>query len=385
MRKAEESTYKETELLSLLEAFKQLNSNIEINEVFQDIILQMVNLVDAEAGTLWVVNDEEQMIEACAVYGSNSSNIINIKLKLNEGIVGKVISTSEPHLIENVMEDASWATRVDQQSGFTTKSMMTVPLIAKEKVIGALQLLNKKNNLLFTRDDLKLSVLLANQAALALHNSQIYDELARINLNVIRTLAKVLDARDPYTSGHSERVAKYSRWIAENMGMDAKTIEELYKAALLHDIGKIGIPDEILRKTSRLTNEEYIVIKTHPIIGAEILSEINSKGKITSLIETAKFHHERLDGSGYPNRLIGDEIPLFAKIVGVADTFDAMTTDRPYHKGLSFEEGIIELERCKDTLFDDHIVHSFIKSLKERKYVNREQSKSNEVQSNESV
>lgn len=385
MEKAEEFTYKETELLSLLEAFKQLNSNIEINEVFENIILQMVNLVDAEAGTLWVVNDEDQMIEACAAYGENSSNIINIKLKLNEGIVGKVISSSEPHLIENVMEDAAWATRVDQQSGFTTKSMMTVPLIAKEKVIGALQLLNKKNLALFTKDDLKLSILLANQAALALHNSQIYDELARMNLNVIRTLAKVLDARDPYTSGHSERVAKYSRWIAEKMGMDAKTIEELYKAALLHDIGKIGIPDEILRKTSRLTNEEYNVIKMHPVIGAEILSEINTKGKITNLIETAKYHHERLDGSGYPDRLVGEEIPLFAKIVGVADTFDAMTTDRPYHKGLSFEEGIIELERCINTLFEHHIVHSFIRSLEERNYINTDHSNSIEVHSNESI
>lgn len=363
MNEIQEYSYKYTELINLLEAFKELNTNIEINEVFQDILFQMVNLIDTEAGTLWVVNTEKQIIEASAVYGSTSSNILNIKLKLDEGIVGKVISSGQPHLIEDVLNDSSWAMRVDKQSGFTTRSMMTIPLIAKGNTIGALQLLNKRNQNFFSSNDLKIALLLANQAALALHNSQLYDGLVKMNLNIIRTLAKVLDARDPYTMGHSERVAKYSILIAEILGLDTKLVDELYKAALLHDIGKIGIPDDILRKTSKLTKEEYEVIKTHTTIGAEILKEINPKNMMNSLIDTARSHHERLDGSGYPDKLANDEIPLFAKIVGVADTFDAMTTDRPYHKGLTFEEGIKELKRCSVTYFEEEIVNAFVIAL----------------------
>jgi HD-GYP domain-containing protein (c-di-GMP phosphodiesterase class II) len=366
---SEATTYRKKELISLLEAFKELNSNIEIKEVFQNIILQMVQVVEAEAGTLWVVNHEQSVVEAVAVYGPTSSSILNIKLKMDEGIVGKVISTGEPYLIEDVSKEPSWSMRVDKKSGFNTNSMITVPLITKGEVIGALQLLNKKGKSFFTNEDEKIALALANQSALALQNSRMYDEISRMNISIIKTLAKVLDARDPYTSGHSERVAKYSNWIAIQMGMDSSTCDELYKAALLHDIGKIGVPDEILRKPTRLTNEEFDVIKRHPEIGADILSTMEPNRMMKDAIDTARSHHERFNGSGYPDKLAGEDIPLFARIVGVADAFDAMTTDRPYSKGLTFEEATEELIRCKHTLFEEKIVHAFILVLKEKNYI----------------
>lgn len=359
---------KMNELLSLLEAFKQLNSNIEIEEVFENILYQMVHVVGAEAGTLWVLNKEQEEIKAVAAYGPSASSILNMKMKKDEGIVGKVILTGEPQLIENVAEHPNWANRVDTVSGFITKSMITVPLMVKDNVLGALQLLNKKQLAFFSEQDITLAIALANQSALALHNSQMYDELYRMFLSMIRTLAKVLDARDPYTAGHSERVATYSLWIAKRLGIAPQQCEELYKAALLHDIGKIGIPDDILRKPDRLTDLEYDVIKQHPVIGADILSNMEPKSAMFDAIQTARFHHERMNGTGYPDKLAGNDIPLFARIVGVADAFDAMTTARSYSKGLTYQQGAAELERCKESLFDINVVNAFTAILIECDY-----------------
>ncbi|WP_170008121.1 GAF and HD-GYP domain-containing protein [Bacillus fonticola] len=353
------------ELSSLLEAFKELNSNIEIEEVFQNILLQMVKVIKAEAGTLWVVDEEKEEVTASAAYGPTSSTIRNIKMNRGEGIVGKVILTGKPYLIENVAKEPAWARRVDETSGFITRSMITVPLNAKGKAIGALQLLNKKNDDFFSDEDVNLALALANQSALALHNSQMYDELYKMFMSVIRTLAQVLDARDPYTAGHSERVAKYSSWIAKKMGYGTRTCDELYKAALLHDIGKIGVLDEILRKPTGLTNDEYEIMKSHTEIGAKILSNMEPKAVMKNAVQIARSHHERMNGTGYPDRLIGEEIPMFARIVGVADAFDAMTTSRPYSKGHTLQEGAAELVRCKETLFDERVVDAFIAILEE--------------------
>lgn len=359
---------KMNELLSLLEAFKQLNSNIEIEEVFENILYQMVHVVGAEAGTLWVLNKEQEEIKVVAAYGPSASSILNVKMKKDEGIVGKVILTGEPQLIENVSDDPNWSNRMDTASGFITKSMITVPLMVKGNVLGALQLLNKKELAFFSEQDITLAVALANQSALALHNSQMYDELYRMFLSMIRTLAKVLDARDPYTAGHSERVATYSLWIAKRLGLETQQCDELYKAALLHDIGKIGIPDAILRKPDRLTDLEFEVIKQHPEIGAEILSNMEPKSAMFYAIQTARSHHERMNGTGYPDKLAGYDIPLFARIVGVADAFDAMTTARSYSKGLTYQQGAAELELCKNTLFDEDVVNAFTSILIECDY-----------------
>lgn len=368
MQSVQQLENKVKELVRLLEAFKELNSNIEIQEVFENILLQMIQVIGAEAGTLWIVDKETNEITASAAHGPSASTILNIKMRKDEGIVGKVIMTGEPHLIEDVSKDPSWAKRVDHSSGFITKSMITVPLIAKNQVLGALQLLNKQSTTFFTQQDINLALSLANQSALALHNSQMYYELYRMFLSMIKTLAKTLDARDPYTAGHSERVANYSVWIAQHLGMDELLCDELYKAALLHDIGKIGIPDAILLKHSRLTDEEFEKIKQHTVIGAEILSNMEPKESLVYAIQTARSHHEKMNGSGYPDGLKGEEIPLFARIVGVADAFDAMTTVRPYSKGLPFQDAVAELIRCKETIFDPAIVDAFAAILIEANY-----------------
>lgn len=359
---------KVNELTSLLEAFKQLNSNIALQEVFNNILVQTVTVVKAEAGTLWVIDKETEDVIASAAYGPATETILNVKMRKGEGIVGKVINSGQAELIEDVTKHLDWAQRVDASSQFITKSMITVPLTAKGKVLGAVQLLNKKEIAFFNEEDINLALTLANQSALAIHHSQMFEDIRLMFLSMIKTLVKSLDARDPYTAGHSERVAKYSLWIGERLGLDEETCDQLYKAALLHDIGKIGIPDHILLKHGRLTDEEFDTIKQHTVIGADILSNMEPRDSLIYAIQTARSHHEKMNGTGYPDRLHGDDIPFFARIVGVADAFDAMTTVRPYSNGLSYEKAAEELIRCKETIFDASIVDAFTSILKEVDY-----------------
>lgn len=174
-------------------------------------------------------------------------------------------------------------------------------------------------------------------------------KLKRLTRQVMSTLAGTIDAKDKYTNGHSERVAEYSRMIAEKCGMSEEEQEEIYYIGLLHDIGKIGVPDEIINKTSRLDDEEYSVVKKHPSIGAEILEKMS---ELPDIATGAKYHHERYDGKGYPEGLKGKEIPLVARIIGVADSYDAMTSNRSYREVLPQEVVRNEIKKNISTQFD---------------------------------
>lgn len=196
---------------------------------------------------------------------------------------------------------------------------------------------------------------------------QIHDnakQMQEMTLQSIMTIANTIDAKDEYTKGHSQRVSEYSYILAKELGMSEEDASDIRFIGLLHDIGKIGVPDSILNKAGRLTDEEFEIMKTHPTVGANILKDIKL---LPGLDIGAKYHHERYDGHGYPSGLKGDEIPYIAKIIGVADSYDAMSSNRVYRARLSDEEILREFERCKGTQFDPKIADVFIKLLKEGK------------------
>ena len=175
------------------------------------------------------------------------------------------------------------------------------------------------------------------------------NQVERLSEEVMRTLANTIDAKDPYTNGHSLRVAKYSQEIAKRAGLDKEQQKEVYQMALLHDIGKIGIPDQIINKNTRLTDEEYEMIRKHPAIGSDILKTIE---EIPDIMIGARWHHERYDGHGYPDGLAGSEIPEIARMIGVADAYDAMTSKRSYRDVLPQDVVRAEIERGRCTQFD---------------------------------
>lgn len=191
-------------------------------------------------------------------------------------------------------------------------------------------------------------------------------ELEDANINTILTLAKAVDARDSYTMGHSERVMRYAVKLGERLNLPYDTIKRIEESALLHDIGKIAIPDALLNKPGKLTEEEYNIIKSHPVKGYDILKPIIHFEEIRKII---RHHHERIDGYGYPDGLAGAEIPMESRILAVADAFDAMTSDRAYRKALTVDKALEELKRVKGSQLDEYIVEEFIDVVHENQLV----------------
>jgi len=204
---------------------------------------------------------------------------------------------------------------------------------------------------------------LSDQAAAAIENASLYEKLERSYLSTIITLSGVVEARDFYTDKHMKDIAEYSVGIAKKLNLSEKEIENIRKAGLLHDLGKVSVPDHILLKAGKLTEDEMEIIKKHPTTGAKMIEQVEP---LKDAREIIKHHQECYDGSGYPDGLKAKEIPLGARIIAVADAFGAMTTDRPYRKALSIEQAVMELKKFSGIQFDPEIVELFISLLKER-------------------
>jgi len=300
------------------------------------------------------------------------------------------------NVIEKLMADRKFLVEnpnlVDKLSGIKAQMELLqadicVPSYFKKKLLGILILGNKLSGKGFTREEIGFFLTLANDAAMAISNAQLienlqckvkeietlYEKSHRLFIHTSIALAAAIDARDPYTHGHTERVTAYCLAIAEEMEDSPEVArflnfkESLHISALLHDIGKIGIPDSILNKKSKLTPEEFEKIKEHPVIGATILYPIKELG---SILTGVRFHQEKHDGTGYPDGLKGKEIPLLGRIIAVADAFDAITTNRPYRTKKSIEEAVFEIKRCSGTQFDPEIVAAFLKAYEKRKFFN---------------
>jgi len=200
-------------------------------------------------------------------------------------------------------------------------------------------------------------VLFFGPLLLARHSFKLYIDMRNVYISTIETLGKIIEAKDPYTSGHANRVKKYSIMLAEAYGLDYDRIQNIKRAAVLHDIGKIAINDNILHKSTKLTQSEFAHIMKHPTVGADIISEMDFLKDVADII---RYHHERYDGTGYPEGIGGDEVPLEAYILAIADAYDAMTTDRPYRKALERKEALKEIGKNAGSQFHPSLAEKFI-------------------------
>jgi putative nucleotidyltransferase with HDIG domain len=270
-----------------------------------------------------------------------------------------VAQNGKPLIVNAPEKDRRFFKGVDERTEFKTKNLICVPVRVKEKVIGVLEAINKKRGEKFDQGDLSLFTSLADQVAIALDNSRLYQEMEEMFFQTAESLADAIEKRDPYTGGHTQRVTSYSSAIARHLQLDLAEKKCLKIAAVLHDIGKIGIEDQVLRKPEPLNQEEYNAIKLHAKMGAEILGHIK---QLKDIIPGVKYHHEQMNGRGYPDGLKGEELPIIPKIVAVADTYDAMTTDRPYRKALKKETAIEELKKFSGIQFDRAVVEAFVEA-----------------------
>jgi putative nucleotidyltransferase with HDIG domain len=242
------------------------------------------------------------------------------------------------------------------------RSAMCTPLINRGKVLGIVYVDSTSEADLFSREDLALFSAIALKAGTAIDNARLYDDLRSLFYNTVETLVRTIQAKDQYTSGHSTRVSRYALLIADKLGLSTKEKHQLYLASMLHDIGKIGVPDELLHRPGALSDDEMERVRSHVQLGASMIEMLGEMHPIVPLI---RHHHESWDGNGYPDGMKGEEIPLISRIISVADMYDAMTSDRPYRKRRSHHEAVEEIKLTSGTKLDPRVAEAFLQVLKE--------------------
>lgn len=349
-----------SQLSTLNEVSALLISSLHHKEVRHRAMEAITRLMRAETGSLLLLDREKDELYFEVALGEKGKKLKEVRLKVGEGIAGWVAKHNVPVIIPDVTKDPRFQGKVDKKSKFRTRDMVCVPVSIKGQVIGVLQAINRIGGE-FTAEDLGLFQLFSNQAAIALDNARLYEETKEAFYATSGALAEAIEKRDPYTGGHTRRVLAYCMAIAKYLDMSADELEVLELAAVLHDVGKIGIEDRVLRKEAPFDADEAANMRMHPQLGADILKHIP---RLKDVMPGMLHHHERVDGFGYPKGLKGDQIPLTARIISVADTYDAITTTRPYRKGLPPEEAIAEIKRCAGRQFDIKIVAAFMKAFK---------------------
>jgi HD-GYP domain-containing protein (c-di-GMP phosphodiesterase class II) len=256
------------------------------------------------------------------------------------GLCGRVFQTQESMCIDNAQASPFFAKSIAQRTGYVPQAMLLVPVREPNGgCIGVLQVMDRRIGF-FSDEDLPILEAIAVQVGISLENARLYESQQRQFESFVKAFSAALDARDPLTAVHSVNVANYAMGIGEILGMSRKEIDWLRIAGLLHDVGKIGVPEAVLTKPGRLTPDEFEEMKRHAQYSRTILSKIEFMEELTGLDMIAAAHHEKLDGSGYPDALRGDEIPLKARILAVADIYDALTQTRHYRQGMTMHEAL---------------------------------------------
>jgi len=333
-----------------------ISSSLKIEDIREQAAMVVMDLLRCEASSLLLFDKEKEELYFDVALGEKGAEIKSLRLKLGQGIAGWVALNRQALIINDVQKDPRFYKGADELSGFITRNMVCVPVISKGRLLGVMQAINKID-LDFDEYDLELLSAVSAQVAVAIDNALLHEQLKHMFYEMTLALAETIERRDKYIGGHVKRVMEYSVAVAIEMGLDKDMVEIVKLAAILHDIGKICIKDAILFKESRLSEAESKIMQKHVTYGADILSNIKHIPK--EVIWGVKYHHEHLDGSGYPEGLKGDEIPLVARIIAVPNVFDNMVAGRPYAPSLTVEAAINEIKGKSGIYYDPTVVESF--------------------------
>jgi putative nucleotidyltransferase with HDIG domain len=340
-------------LIPLFEISKLLVTEIDLAHLFKIITEVLVQEFAVDRVSLMLMDEASGTLLIRASHGLQTDLALKARRKMGEGVAGLVLKYRKPLIIsagKHADQEVMDAINLEDMPA----SSMSVPLIGKNKLFGVLNV-SKFSGPPFTTSDLQVVLILSSQVVTAMENASLYEDLRENYFRTVQALVAAVEAKDPYTRWHSTNVAKYAVAIARDMGMSPSHLEEIHIASILHDVGKIGISELIISKPERLSREEFDIMKDHPAHGLRILEPIGFSPSITSAIYQ---HHERFDGTGYPQGLSGEAITLSARILNVADTIDAMVSERPYRGTISSQEVVMELEREAGRQFDPQVADS---------------------------
>lgn len=343
------------QLSVLYQVSRTISSTLKIDDILQTILDFSIKISGAGRGSIMLLDKKKRTFFIKIPYDKSEKNIDKITFAENENTIGWVVKNKKFLYIEDLENDKHFS-KIEIIHR-RIKQLLIIPIIVEDKVIGVINLENTS----LGPDTIDLLRSFSEGAAVAVNNARLYQKIQDSYFEIVKALAQAIEAKDPYTHGHSERVMEYAVQIAQKLGLPEEEIESLRYAAMLHDIGKIGVKGIILNNPDGLTNEEYDEIKKHPVVGEGIIQPIELLQPIRPFI---KHHHEWYNGKGYPDGLSGENIPLGARILAVVDAYDAMKSDRPYRKALTEETVIQELKRGNGTQFDPKIVEIFLEILK---------------------
>ncbi len=316
-------------------------------------------ILNCSGGYIFFLDIDEQELFLTQTIGKNQKEIGDETIKVGECLTGWVAQENKSLLTNNIETDWRFSSTCPYEGGL--KNILAVPILIKNTTLGVLSVFNSQPNSEIQKQDTEFLTTVSSQIAAAVEKARLYKKVESYYFETLAAIINAAEDRSPYLKGHSNQVAKYASMIAQEMGLPLATIKEIEYSAILHDIGKLSLSSSLLDKKGPLTKEERQNIQKHPIISESNISSIKFLNRTKKMVRQ---HHERFDGHGYPDSLPSSQVVLEARILSVANAFEAMLADRPYRKALSLENAINELHRNSGTQFDPEVVEALIKAVK---------------------
>lgn len=330
------------EVTTLIEGLTAVTSTIDLDQVLQEVLVSAAKACGAQIAALAL--DHDGKLQVAAAFGTDPETARRLALELGGQICDRVFKTGQPIMHQPEKAEAS-------AGPLDPRAVLGVPLMLRGAPIGVAFLANYVQGQAFSEDHQRVVTELAAQASVAIDNARLFNDREKVMLESLHAMAQLVDAKDPYTAGHSDRVTEYALIIAKELNWaadDEFAWDRFERGCRLHDLGKINVPDAVLSKPGRLTDAEYDLLKKHPVVGYDVLKNLHM---LKDELVVVRSHHERFDGEGYPDGKRADELPMIAWMAAGADAFDAMTSDRPYRKGMSIEVALAEIIKGRGTQF----------------------------------
>ena len=346
---------------SLLEAGRAITSSLDINDVLAALVRTAATSLDCPEAIIFAYDAEDDTMTMRSVFQEDPVvyDDMDKPYPLSDYPSDRVLLESDDVVVETISDPDLARDVRESMERHGEQTCLTVPLRYGATPLGMLTLIETAEERTFSEADLGFARGFAEQAAMAMHNAQLFEDVKGLHLGNLRALSSALTAKDIYTIGHTARVAAYAVLLAAELGWTPRRIQLLEEATYLHDIGKIAVADRVLLKSGALTDEEWALMKQHPTISAEIIEALLDDEYVAGV----RHHHERYDGTGYPDGLAGRDIPLVARLLCLVDSYDAMSSRRVYRPALTYDECVTELRSCSGTQFDPELVDAFVRVL----------------------